>query len=181
MSISSSVHWPFSYPPLQSVCISFCPFFFNWFILFLSVVAVVYISRIYKQLLQLLQLLQLVYLVLISCSSCLYILDMCPFWKCVLQIFSWGDRFQSDIKNFPITGRAQPRTLSCKVTSDSFVTPWTVACQAALPMGFSRQEYWVGCHFLLQGIFPTQGLNPGLLHWQTDTLPLSHLGNPKRD
>ena len=32
------------------------------------------------------------------------------------------------------------------------------------PMGFSRQAYWSGCHFLLEGIFPTQGLNPRLLH-----------------
>ena len=32
----------------------------------------------------------------------------------------------------------------------------------------------VGCHFFLQGIFPTQGLNPSLLHWQEDSLPLSH-------
>ena len=32
----------------------------------------------------------------------------------------------------------------------------------------------VGCHFLLQGIFPTQGLNSYLLHWQVDSLPLSH-------
>ena len=32
-------------------------------------------------------------------------------------------------------------------------------------MGFSRQEYWSGCHFLLQGIFPTQGSNPGLPHF----------------
>ena len=30
--------------------------------------------------------------------------------------------------------------------------------------GFPRQEYWSGCHFLLQGIFPTQGSNPCLLH-----------------
>ena len=40
----------------------------------------------------------------------------------------------------------------------------------------------VGCHFLLQGICPTQGLNlhlPGLLHWQVDSLPLHHLGSPK--
>ena len=29
----------------------------------------------------------------------------------------------------------------------------------------------VGCHFLLQGIFPTQGSNPFLLHWQADSLP----------
>ena len=28
----------------------------------------------------------------------------------------------------------------------------------------------VGCHFLLQGIFPTQRLNPNLLHWQVDSL-----------
>ena len=33
----------------------------------------------------------------------------------------------------------------------------------------------MGCHFLPQGIFPTQGLNLHLLHWQADSLPLSHL------
>ena len=31
---------------------------------------------------------------------------------------------------------------SCKVVSDSFVTPWTIACQAPLSMGFPRQESW---------------------------------------
>ena len=36
---------------------------------------------------------------------------------------------------------------------------------------------WV-CHFLLQGIFPSQGSNPYLLHGQVDSLPLSHLGRP---
>ena len=36
----------------------------------------------------------------------------------------------------------------------------------------------MGCHFLLQGIFLTQGLNPCLLFWQVDSLPLSHLGSP---
>jgi len=40
-----------------------------------------------------------------------------------------------------------------------FVTPWTVASQASLSTGFSRQEYWVGCSAFLQGIFLTQGLN----------------------
>ena len=34
----------------------------------------------------------------------------------------------------------------------------------------------MGCHFLLQGIFTTQGSNPGLLHWQVVSLPLCHLG-----
>ena len=32
----------------------------------------------------------------------------------------------------------------------------------------------VGCHFLLQGIFPTQESNPRVLHWQADSSPLSH-------
>ena len=44
--------------------------------------------------------------------------------------------------------------------------------------GFPRQEYWSGLLFLLQGIFPTQGLNPCLLHWQVDSLPPSHQGSP---
>ena len=42
-------------------------------------------------------------------------------------------------------------------------------------MAFPRQEYWNELHFLLQGIFLTQGLNPCLPHWQADSLPLSHL------
>ena len=46
-----------------------------------------------------------------------------------------------------------------------FATPWTVAYQAPPSMGFSRQEYWNGfCHFLLQEVFLTQGLNLGLEH-----------------
>ena len=132
-----------------------------------------------------------------------------------------------------------------------FATPWTIAHQAPLSMGFSRQEYWsrmpcplpgdlpdpgiqpttlnspalacglftssttweapcmlshsivsgslqphrlpqpgssvdgdspgrntgVGCHALLQGIFPTQGWNPGLLHCRLILYHLSHQGN----
>ena len=59
--------------------------------------------------------------------------------------------------------------VSRSVVLDS-VTPRTVVCQAPLSMGFSRQEYWVGSHFFLQGVFLTQGSNPGLLHWQADSL-----------
>ena len=54
--------------------------------------------------------------------------------------------------------------LSCFSCGRLFMTLWTVALQAPLPMGFSQQEYWSGLPFLLQGIFLTQGLNPGLLH-----------------
>ena len=60
----------------------------------------------------------------------------------------------------------------------TLATPWTVACQFLLSMGFPRQEYWSGCHFLLQGIFLTQGLNLHVLHWQVDLLPLSHQNSP---
>ena len=46
-----------------------------------------------------------------------------------------------------------------------FVTLWTVAHQAPLSTGFSRQEYWSGLPFPLPGIFSTQWLNPCLLHY----------------
>ena len=48
-------------------------------------------------------------------------------------------------------------------------------------MGFSRQEYWRSYRALLQGFFPTQGLNPHLLcllHWQVGSLPLAPPGKP---
>ena len=57
-----------------------------------------------------------------------------------------------------------------------FATPWTVARQA-LSMGFSTKNTRVDYHFLLQGIFLTQGSNPcvlDLLHWQAESLLLSN-------
>ena len=59
-----------------------------------------------------------------------------------------------------------------------FATPWTVACKAPLFMEFSRQEYGVGCHFFLQGIFPSQVTNPGRPHCRQTLYCLSHLGSP---
>ena len=44
---------------------------------------------------------------------------------------------------------------------------------------FPGKNSEVGCHFFLQGIFPTQGSNLHLLHWQADSLPLNHQGSPK--
>ena len=43
--------------------------------------------------------------------------------------------------------------------------------------GFSRQEYWSGLPFLVQGIFPAQGLNLGLLHCRQILYHLSHQRN----
>ena len=48
------------------------------------------------------------------------------------------------------------------------------------PQDFPGKNTGVGCQFLLQGIFPTQGSNSHLLrlfHWQVDSLPLHHQGN----
>ena len=39
------------------------------------------------------------------------------------------------------------------------------------PWNFLGKGTGVGCHFLLQGLFPTQGLNLRLMHWQADSLP----------
>ena len=45
------------------------------------------------------------------------------------------------------------------------------------PWNFPDKNTVVDCHFLLQRIFPTQGSNPHLLHWQAGSLPLSHQGS----
>ena len=67
------------------------------------------------------------------------------------------------------------------VISDSFETPWTVAHQAPLSMGFCRQEYWSGLSFP-PSKGSSQGLNPCLLcllHWQVNSFILCHLGSPR--
>ena len=57
-----------------------------------------------------------------------------------------------------------------------FATPWTIQ-----PMEFSGQNTGVGSLSLLQGIFPTQGSNPGLLHCRRILYQLSHKGSPGLD
>ena len=50
--------------------------------------------------------------------------------------------------------------------------------EAPLPWGFPGKNTGMGCHFLLQGIFLTQGLNSGLLHFRQMLYHLSHQGSP---
>ena len=77
----------------------------------------------------------------------------------------------------------QPRHTShacaCVLSLSDSVSPWTAARQAPLSTGFSRQEHWSGLPLPPPGAFPTQGWNPCLLHWQVDSLPLSHLESTK--
>ena len=69
--------------------------------------------------------------------------------------------------------------LSCSVMSNSFATPQTVALQAPLSMGFSRQEYWSGLPFPSPGNLPDPGIKPTSPALQVGSLPLSHPGSPK--
>ena len=55
----------------------------------------------------------------------------------------------------------------------------TIAHQTLLSMGFSRQKYWSSLPFPPQGDFPNPGLNRSLLHWEMDSLPLSHQGSSR--
>ena len=60
------------------------------------------------------------------------------------------------------------------------MTPRTVACQAPLSTGGSPgKSTGVDCHALLQGIFPTQGSNPGLPHCRYILYHLRHQGSPR--
>ena len=59
-----------------------------------------------------------------------------------------------------------------------FVTPWPVAHQAPLSMGFSRQGYWSGLPCPPPGDLPRPGLKPASPALQADSLPLSRLGSP---
>ena len=70
---------------------------------------------------------------------------------------------------------------SCSVMSDSLWPHGLWPARLLCLRDFSGKNTGVDCHFLLLGIFPTQGLNPpllGLLHWQVDSLPLSLLRSP---
>ena len=82
-----------------------------------------------------------------------------------LFIWLWDLRGDNHNHTEPLSNS---RVLSRSGVSDS-VTPRTAARQAPLSMGDSPgKSTGVGCQALLQGIFPTQGLNPSLLHcWQS--------------
>ena len=60
--------------------------------------------------------------------------------------------------------------------SDSSGTPWTVAHQTPLSMGFLRQEYWSGLPFPSPEDLPDPETEPMFSALQVDSLPLSHWG-----
>ena len=54
--------------------------------------------------------------------------------------------------------------------SDAFVTPWSIACQAPLSMGFPRQAYWSELPFPSPGDLPDTGIEPRSPGLQVDSL-----------
>ena len=76
--------------------------------------------------------------------------------------------------------------LSPGLGSSPCFSPWSLQphglqpTRLLCPWNFPGKSAGVGCHILVQGIFPTHGLYPQLLHllhWQADSLPLHHLGS----
>ena len=61
-----------------------------------------------------------------------------------------------------------------------FVSPWTVGARLLCPWNSPGKNTGVGCHSLLQGIFPALGSNLGLLHCRQILYCLSHQGRPKQ-
>ena len=87
------------------------------------------------------------------------------------------------------TGREEGRGFrmgsTCIPVADScrcvrlFATPWTVAYQAPLSMGFSRQEYWLGLPFPSPEDLPDPGIKPRSPALEADTLTSEIPGKPK--
>ena len=68
---------------------------------------------------------------------------------------------------------------ACSVASVvSLVTPWTVACQASLSVGFFRQEDWSGLPFPSPGDLPNPGIKPESPALQADSLLTELQGKP---
>ena len=81
----------------------------------------------------------------------------------------------------PVCLELESESVSCLVVSCVllFATPWTVACQAPLSMGFSRQEYWSGLPCPSWEDLPDPGIEPRSPTLQTASC-LSHQGSPFR-
>ena len=93
----------------------------------------------------------------------------------------WASRQQLRTLGILRAGTEKHPSVYSDISVQLFATPWTVACARLLhPWDFLGKSTGMGCHFLLQGIFLTQGSNPGLLHCRQTLYCLSHQGSPIR-
>ena len=92
------------------------------------------------------------------------------------------------ILDFSFSCISQTHSVSKLYGSDGLVlkscptlaTPWTVACQTPLSIGFSRQEYWSGLPFPSPGDLPNPGIEPRFPTLQADSLPTELQGKPQQ-
>ena len=108
--------------------------------------------------------------------------EPCSIHLLVLIIFSRNLRIFS-VQNHVIYTQNVCCVFSCSVVSDSFQPCELQPTRLLCPWNFPGKNAGRGSHFLLQGIFPTQGLNPHvlcLLHWQVGSLPLVLPGKPQQ-
>ena len=85
-----------------------------------------------------------------------------------------------------LTCRNKMKCASVSVLSFSIVSNslWPHALQPTrlpCPWDFPGKNTGAGCHFLIQGIFLTQGLKLNLVHWKADSLSLRDLGSPRKE
>ena len=88
----------------------------------------------------------------------------------LLFFLMWFLKLLSSIVEKLLYACMHAQSLSCV---QLFVTPWTVAHQALLSMGFFRQEYWTGLSFPSPGELPNPGIEPASPALQADSLPRS--------
>ena len=84
---------------------------------------------------------------------------------------------RSEIRSMYCTGWGGGGDLVAK-SCPILAAPWTMAHQAPLSMGFSRQEYWSGLPFPSPGNFPDPGIEPRSPALQADSLPTELQGKP---
>ena len=77
----------------------------------------------------------------------------------------------SIMSNFLLISIALASSSLLAKSCPTLATPWTVAHQAPLFMGFSRQKYWSGLPFPSPGDLPNPGIEPGSPALQADSLP----------
>ena len=70
-----------------------------------------------------------------------------------------------------LASKSSSPPLICFSHVQLFTTPWTIAHQASLSMGFSRQEYWSGLPFPSPGDLPDPGIEPRSPALQADSVP----------
>ena len=106
-----------------------------------------------------------------------------PKQKQYLVVHVTGDRSNiRSCKEQYCIGTWNVRSMKVKVKSLTrvrlFATPWTIAHQAPLSMGFSRQEYWSELPFPSPGDLPDPGIKPRSPALQADTLTSEPPGKP---